>query len=127
MDTPKAAPTFADLVWFVDQKIGIPKHLAPTPATTLFGDLGLDGDDALEFLAAFLDHFKVDEGDLVPARHFGGEGINPFRLLGWLVGMGKKEPEPVPISLGMLLRAAQTGRWESAALELAYKAEATMG
>ena len=53
-----------------------------TPDKRLLDDLGMDGDDAVEFFEAFGERFGMN---LTPLgehwdRHFGPEGISPFAL-----------------------------------------------
>src|SRR5437773_2571583 len=66
-----------------------------TPDTTLFDDLGIDGDDAIEFFEAFQQRFEVDLGSFELRRYFGPEGwplrylvIMPFWLL-WMARPGE--------------------------------------
>ncbi len=48
-----------------------------TPETRLVEDLGMDGDDGDDFLAAFADEFDVDMGAMAPLNYFCDEGIGP--------------------------------------------------
>jgi acyl carrier protein len=90
-----------------------------TPATTLFGDLGVDGDDADELFAAFATEFGVDLSGLDLSRHFGPEAWPPWALLIlplWMLWMARpgephKKAGVIPITLGDLLRSAEAGRW----------------
>ena len=119
-----------------------------TPDKRLLDDLGMDGDDAVEFFEAFGERFGMN---LTPLgehwdRHFGPEGISPlafFLVVGaivalslvvvsiiaglvWLgltsggflalvVGLGRwgarRRVPHLPVTVGNLIEAAQTGRW----------------
>lgn len=100
---------------FVADRLGVPSHRL-TRATTLFGDLGVDGDDAAELLEAFGEAFGIDPTDLELARHFGPEGLWPWTVAEWLrqaARSGTREDRAGlrPITLGDLARAARDGRW----------------
>ena len=91
-----------------------------TPRTTLFGDLGIDGDDGDEILGRFSKRFGVDTGTIQPV-HFGCEGIVPWAPLMWIhqawLGMKEKGSTPesraglVPITVQDLIDSAQAKRW----------------
>jgi acyl carrier protein len=91
-----------------------------TPRTTLFGDLGIDGDDGDEILGRFSERFDVDMTAIQPV-HFGGEGFVPWAPLTWIyqVWRAKKEkgstPESraglVPITIQDLIESAEAKRW----------------
>lgn len=53
------------------------------PQTTLFGDMGVDGDDGIELLRQFERKFGVDMTACRPNRHFGPEGFAPWAPLYW--------------------------------------------
>lgn len=87
-----------------------------SPSTTLFGDLGIDGDDALEFLQAYAEHFGVNIEGLKFTDHFGPEGFEMLRFL-WIIIQTIKWNDPhtaagkVPITIEDLIRAASTKKW----------------
>ena len=89
------------------------------PESTLFGDLGVDGDDADELFEAFAAEFRVDLGPLQLSRHFGGEGIALGDLLRlpallWRLARGVDPHDAagkVPIRVADMVRAAELGRW----------------
>jgi len=54
-----------------------------TPKTTLFGDVGVDGDDGHAILTAFAERFQVDMSACRPV-HFGPEGILPWTPFLWI-------------------------------------------
>lgn len=79
-------------------------------ATELLWDLGVDGDDATDFIAEFQREFEVDLSDFDLGRHFGPEGFNLDRAISaWFKGRKVK----APISIGLLYRAAREHRWPS--------------
>jgi acyl carrier protein len=93
------------------------------PETSLNIDLGVDGDDASEFLEEFSKKFKVDLSDLKYEKHFGPEaGANPITILIWLtlfvlgrILNRKIEYNPgfslIPITIQDLVDSANAGRW----------------
>ena len=107
-----------EVVQLVAQQTGVPSERI-SPQTTLFGDLGIDGDDAAELLAAFAEQFRVDLSEFESRRHFGGEGMWPHQipLFFWRLFRSIRGDEPheiggvVPVRVGDLVRAAQEGRW----------------
>src|SRR4051812_3600727 len=56
-----------------------------TTRTTLFGDLGVDGDDSEDLVSAFTKHFGVEMQTYRGDRHFGPEGFAPWTPLYWLL------------------------------------------
>jgi acyl carrier protein len=101
------------LTAFVSEQTGVrPTRL--TQRTRLFHDLGMDGDDAVEFFEAFACEFDVDLSGMEWNRHFGPEGgcgcVPPLALIGMLVRRRLHEPM-VPITLADLARAVSTGQW----------------
>ena len=86
------------------------------PHTTLFGDLGVDGDDAHELLSDFAREFGVDLSELQMSRHFGPEGVPPWAPIYWIVlvfrrGSPEERARLEPITIVDLAMAAATGRW----------------
>src|SRR3954453_7075274 len=61
-----------EVLRFVADRCGVRKDKL-TLDTTLFGDLGMDGDDADEFFEDFSKRFKVDLRGLDLPKHFGSE------------------------------------------------------
>jgi acyl carrier protein len=93
------------------------------PTTALQNDLGLDGDDAHEFMIEFVKRFDVDMSGFEFLGHFGSEGMWPWqfpRFL-WNVicrirGDGQREiPGLKTIHVADLYRAAETKKWKSVA------------
>src|SRR5438067_2263147 len=69
----------SEVIHFVAQKTGITSERI-TAETTLFGDLGVDGDDARELFRAFSEQFHVNLSGFQFARHFGNEGLWPHQI-----------------------------------------------
>lgn len=99
--------SFADIAGFVCDQTSVRADRL-TPQTRLVHDLGIDGDDLVELMGAFFAGFTVDPAGFDFTRYAGPEGLN---LLGALNPFGRKDDGPVPITLAMLLAAAQAGCW----------------
>lgn len=100
---------------FVAHWCGIPKERL-TPETTLFGDLGVDGDDGSELLRDFGREFSVDMAGCDLRRHFGPEGLPLWAPLYWLIlafreGTPEQRARLEPITIADLARRAAAGRW----------------
>ncbi len=67
---------FARVHGLVSGHSGVPEAEI-TLETRLVEDLGMDGDDGDDFLAAFADEFDVDMGAMAPLNYFGEEGVGP--------------------------------------------------
>ena len=97
------------LIEFVSTELGVnPARLSPN--TRLNHDLGVDGDDGLEFMAAFSQRFGVDISAFEASKYFGPEaGGNIFVWLWWFVTRGW--PKFVPITLNDLQASILAGHW----------------
>lgn len=97
------------LIEFVSTELRV-KSSRLTPQTRINHDLGVDGDDGLDFIAAFSRRFNVDISSFQASLYFGPEAAgNPFIWLWWLIA--HSWPKLVPISLQDLQNAIQEGRW----------------
>jgi hypothetical protein len=73
--------------------------------------LGLDGEDAFEFMKQFSEQFQVDMHDYNFAKHFGPEmGFNPVAFLVAKL-FRKKSWNLELITLARLVEAAVTKKW----------------
>ncbi|MCI3947106.1 hypothetical protein BW686_01930 [Pseudomonas syringae] len=81
-------------------------------ATRVSWDLGLDGDDASDFMEDFFEHFGVDPGDYDRYRYFKPEGTDIFVLF-----RSKDRRAKTAMTLGMLYEAAQMKVWNCETLE----------
>ncbi|WP_370095744.1 DUF5958 family protein [Bradyrhizobium yuanmingense] len=78
-----------------------------TLATDVAWDLGVDGDDAREFVCRFADQFNVDMSEFDFGMYFGGEGLELSGLAKSLFGRRTK----APVTVELLFRAAKQRRW----------------
>lgn len=111
-----------EVLLFVSEHLSVPHHELSLE-TTLFGDLGIDGDDADEFFLAFAKRFNVKLEGLDLSRHFGPEGgVGCFLLMVflWQVVTGRRDPRDphvvagkTPVRVSDLVEAVQCGRWQS--------------
>ena len=83
--------------------------------TTLFGDLGIDGDDAWDFIEAFHEEFQTDMRGFNYSTHFGPEGcFPPVAIFYWIRGLAvgrHKAAGLVPVTVRDLVEAAARGKW----------------
>lgn len=120
MTDPEAL--WADLVAFISRETGVPSAEL-RPQTTLFGDLGVDSDDADELFLDFAKRFHVDLAGLELRRHFGSEGFTLLQLLlfpvsllrHFLPGEIHQKAGLEPITLADLHRSAMARRWVGSA------------
>ncbi len=92
--------------------------------TTLLWDLGLDGDDAVEFFENFSEQFDVDLSEFEIYKYFGPEWYPPHVLLllplyiglyfirHYLFGKVNRKLGFIPITIADLLMAAKTKKWQ---------------
>lgn len=89
--------------------------------TTLLSDIGLDGEDAIDFLLEFSTRFNVDMSSLRFSDHFGTEGLPLYVLPGcawallrflWYMDW-HKAVRLKPIYVRDLINAARAGRWNN--------------
>ena len=72
----------------------------------------LAGDDADEFLDAFIQTYNIDFTDFRDYLHYDGNGPPGWFRTSWGVGTDGKRLGIIPVSLTDLLRAAESGRWQ---------------
>jgi hypothetical protein len=98
-----------NLVEFVCVELGVnPSRLSPN--TRLHQDLGVDGDDGLDFMSAFSLRFGVNLSTFEVSQYFGPEGSgNPFVYLWWFIT--RSWPKFVPITLSDLQSSIDAGYW----------------
>ncbi|RMN44134.1 MULTISPECIES: DUF1493 family protein [Pseudomonas syringae group] len=83
-------------------------------ATRVSWDLGLDGEDASDFMEGFFEHFGVDPGDYDHYRYFKPEGTDIFVFF-----RSKDRRAKTVMTLGMLYNAAKMKAWNCETLEKA--------
>ncbi|PIO94553.1 hypothetical protein CBI55_09725 [Pseudomonas syringae] len=81
-------------------------------ATRVSWDLGLDGDDANDFMQDFFENFGVAPGDYDHYRYFKPEGTDIFVFF-----RSKDRRAKTAMTLGMLYNAAQSKAWSCETLE----------
>ncbi|MCC8394729.1 DUF1493 family protein [Paraburkholderia sp. MMS20-SJTR3] len=118
---------------FTREEIGRPlfgKDPELTPSTRVNYDLGIDGDDAIEFIEKLFDRFNVANVETFPVnRYFSGEGIDSLALLRAIPALfrlmrtGTRLQTKRSLSLGMLLDAMRAHRWDTEAIERRHAME----
>jgi acyl carrier protein len=100
-----------NLIEFVSAELGVkPSRLSPN--TRLNQDLGVDGDDGLEFMSAFSHRFGVNMSAFEASQYFGPEaGPNLFMWFWWSVT--RTWPKFAPLTLSDLQASIQAGHWVS--------------
>jgi hypothetical protein len=99
-------PTFDEVAELVRDETN---DLGPlTAETELQGDLGVAGDDLDRLLLAWAARFGADLSGYVPRFHTAEEGFNPGA---WFFPPRDPRLPDVPITVGMLHRYAELGRW----------------
>lgn len=109
-----------ELVDFIRNYTSISPEFSISRHTTIVADIGLDGDDADEFMVAYSKRFRVDAGDFRFPDYFGPEG---FDLIGAVMDVIRRKPPLKPLTIGMLELAAKMGRWDTKTLDEAYSSD----
>ncbi|MDB5151972.1 MAG: acyl carrier protein [Mucilaginibacter sp.] len=80
-----------------------------TPETQLANDLGVNGDDAIEFIIAYGKRFNVDVSKFMAADYFGPEGdvILPSLIRSIT---GKLKPRKKGLTVGHLEKGIKAGK-----------------
>lgn len=118
---PRDSPMRSDIEFrvksFIAREVNIPCDRISS-ATTLFGDLGLDGADGWDLIDAFGMEFDVDLSDFNHTYYFGPEGAaNPVTLIYSFVQeiLLRRDPHDVwgltPITVQDLMHIAEVRRW----------------
>ena len=93
------------VVAFVEAEAPPPRPRRIGPDTDLRGELRMDWCDAEELMVRFFDRFGVDRGGFVFQTYYPVERFkllrNPFRA----------PPSATPLTLGLMARAVELGRW----------------
>jgi acyl carrier protein len=90
---------FSDLVKFTIKESCIDDEPI-TRETRLYDDLGIYGDDAVDFLIAYGKKFKVNVSKFMLADYFKGEGVGIFDV----------EPKKKTLTVGHLEKGIIAGR-----------------
>jgi acyl carrier protein len=101
------------VVRLVKRFAGVAGNQDLPPTTRLREDLGLDGDDAVEFLNAFAETFGVDMSAFDFGEHFGAEsGLGPRTLLrAILPGTRRSMRTKTPVRISDLMEAVSKRQW----------------
>lgn len=98
------------IIGFVARKTRIPPEQI-SEDSALLHDLGVDGDDAIEFLSDFCVEFGVDVGDIKFGRYFNHESsfLNPL----WFLPSSRERRKnaKIPLRVRSLVRAASFQKW----------------
>lgn len=114
-----------DVVWnkleaFAREQLGRPLlggRLKLTPDSRLEEDLRLTGLDAVEFIDKWAEEFNVEAQGFPYDRYFGPESLDVIRSILGLFSRRFRDPELVPLTLGMLAEATRRGRWNTEEIE----------
>lgn len=68
-----------------------------TPNTRIVQDLGMDGDDGVEFMIAYGKKFNVDLSGFMADKYFEGEGLQLINSLLGKLGLRKSKLKPLLI------------------------------
>ena len=99
--------TLQKIIRLVAESTGVDESLI-TASTRLGEDLGVDGDDASDMIAALASNFHVDLAAFDFSRHFGPEaGFSPISI--------HLSPRLEPVTVGHLAEAVERGAWSYAA------------
>lgn len=99
----------ADIIAWLRSELRVPENRALSPQTSVNVDLGVDGDDGVELVAAFCARYKVAPSAIQLNRYFGPEaGANPISLLLGLARafVGKNVSRLEPLRISRLVRLA---------------------
>ncbi len=82
-----------------------------TRETKLYDDLGIYGDDAVDFLVAYGKTFNVDVSKFMAADYFKGEGIEIIGpIIKRIIGQKKTEPVKKTLTVAHLEKGIIAGR-----------------
>ncbi|KVD25573.1 DUF1493 family protein [Burkholderia ubonensis] len=115
----------ADATWdqleaFAREELGKPIFGGPlklTPDSRIEEDLRLTGLDAVEFIDKWAETFGVEAQGFPYSRYFGPESLDVIQSVLGLFSKKHRDPELVPLTLGMLAEAMRRGRWNTAEIE----------
>jgi hypothetical protein len=105
-DSPSDKALYDRIIEFVRSETRTRRHLSSN--TDIAKDLGVDGDDASEFMLKFQQEFDVDLSYFDFDQHFGGEG---FRLISAIKSAFGKGKVRAPVTISILFDSAKRRRW----------------
>jgi hypothetical protein len=104
--SPLEQALYNKILDFVSSETRTRKHLSGN--TDIAKDLGVDGDDAMEFMLKFRREFDVDLSNFRFDRYFGGEGFRLIPAIKSLLGKGEVRD---PLTVTLLFDAAKHRHW----------------
>lgn len=121
----------ADAIWnrleaFARNQLGRPIFGGPlklTPNSRLEQDLRLTGLDAVEFIDKWAETFRVEAQGFPYDRYFGPDSLDVVRSVLGMFSKRFRDPELVPLTLGMLAEAMRRGRWDTVEIEAGAQRE----
>jgi acyl carrier protein len=92
--------------FIIDKYFGFQPNKPIAENTRIGEDLGIDGDDAVEFFEKVEEEFKVDFKDLNIGKYFNGEGFNPILFI--VNFFSKRKPS---ITIKDIANSIEMGKW----------------
>lgn len=106
-------PEEVAVIDFVCERRRVPREFV-TADTSLSWDLGLDGDEAIEFLEEYSERFSVDVSHFEIGKFFGPEGCNPFLFpIGIYLWLTRRQQREKSLKVRHLIEARRRGYLES--------------
>ena len=105
-------PALRELVQLLHEEIGLPEHKTVSLKTSINLDLGCNGSDARHLMEVLEEHFALDLADYDAYRYFQPAGNDPHFKRD-AKGRGSK----LPLTIGMLYAAINSGQWDTHILE----------
>lgn len=104
---------YNQIIDFISQKYWVPKG-GFRRDTRISDDLGLEGDDADEFMQTFSQKFDVDLSGFNFEKYFIVEGFNPIGIIRLFWKLRRKSlpnKSKHSLTIGDLEKSAQLGKW----------------
>ncbi|MBN3843400.1 MULTISPECIES: DUF1493 family protein [Burkholderia] len=105
---------------FAREELGRPLFGGPlklSQSSRMEEDLRITGIDAIEFIDKWGETFGIDIEHFPYQRYIGPETLDMVRTFLGLLSSKYRDPERVPLTLGMLEEAMRLGRWDTDAIE----------
>jgi hypothetical protein len=103
------------LVEFIRHECALPMEEEITANTRMYSDLGVYGDDAIEFLVAYAKTFGVDVTHFMAADYFKGEGAD---VLGFILSLfGSPEQPQKELTVGHLQKGIEAKRLDEQVIQ----------